>query len=76
MTRPLSRTLDNPLRSVRHAHGMSLHDLAKETDIDAGTLSRLERGLRPLRVSQLHAIARALGLRELADRLAPFIHES
>ena len=55
---------------------MSLHDLAKETDIDAGTLSRLERGLRPLRVSQLHAIARALGLRELADRLAPFIHES
>ena len=66
---------DSPLRSVRLAHGQSLRDLAEATAIDVGTLSRLERGLRPLRVNQLFLIAQALGIRDLANRLAPFVRE-
>ena len=63
------------LRQLRRIKGMSLADLSTGTGIDTGTLSRLERGIRPLRVSQLLAICLATGERDLAERLQLFVQD-
>jgi transcriptional regulator with XRE-family HTH domain len=63
------------LQQMRRIQGMSLAELTSRTGIDTGTLSRLERGLRPLRVSQLYAICLATDERNLAERLAIFVQE-
>jgi transcriptional regulator with XRE-family HTH domain len=60
------------LRAVRVAQGKSLRTLSRETGIDKGTISRIERGdLRP-NVPHLIALGRALGIRDLVDVLARF----
>ncbi|HYS05865.1 MAG TPA: helix-turn-helix transcriptional regulator [Candidatus Dormibacteraeota bacterium] len=51
----------SPLRIFRVAAGLTLDDLAGPTGIDNGTLSRLERGLRPLSVEQVQKIIAAIG---------------
>lgn len=45
------------------AQGMTLGDIARETDIDRGTLSRVVRGDRTLGEERFRTIA-ALGLRK------------
>lgn len=60
------------LRAAREAQGKSLRGLERETGIDRGTISRIERGkLRPS-VPHLIALGRALGLRDLVEVLGRF----
>jgi transcriptional regulator with XRE-family HTH domain len=63
------------LRKLRERRGVSLPWLADETGIEKGNLSRIERGLQPLRVTQLHKIAEALGVTSLAEALDPYVEE-
>jgi transcriptional regulator with XRE-family HTH domain len=61
-----------PWRAVRIAQGKSLRQIEEETDIDRGTLSRIERGeLRP-NVRHLLALGRALGIKDLVEVLSRF----
>ena len=50
------------IRYARRARGLTLDALAAAVGTDAGTLSRIERGLRDPRVSQLKEIAAALSI--------------
>ena len=61
---------------LRILKGLTQEQLAAAAGIDRGELSRIERGMRPLRSSRLASIARVLGctpdellsrLKELAD---------
>src|SRR2546421_341246 len=56
------------LRAVRIARGEGLREVARRAGIDAGALSRIERGLREPRTSTLRRIFRAL---ELSKATAP-----
>jgi transcriptional regulator with XRE-family HTH domain len=60
---------------MRRIKGMSLAELTAASGIDTGTLSRLERGLRPLRVTQLYTICLATGESDLAELLKDFVQE-
>jgi transcriptional regulator with XRE-family HTH domain len=62
-----------PWRVLRQAHGLSLRQMADQARIDPAHLSRVERGLAQLSVPALARLADALGLRELAQLLRPFL---
>ena len=64
-----------PLRMVREARGMSLREVARKADLDPTFLSRVERGEDRLSVRSLNRVARALGLRELAKLLGPWVKD-
>lgn len=64
--------LATTLRTVREAQGRSLREVAEKADLDAGALSRIERGLREPRASTLRKICAALGLRRAEELLATF----
>lgn len=61
-----------PLRAVRRARGMSLREVATRAGVDAGQLSKVERGERQLSVDALQRVAAVLGLHELAALLLPY----
>jgi transcriptional regulator with XRE-family HTH domain len=65
--------VDPPLRVVRRARGLSLRAVASRAGVDPGHLSKVERGEKQLSVDALHRVAAVLGLRELADLLAPYV---
>lgn len=56
----IESTIRRRVRSLRHARGWSLDELARRTHIGASTLSRLETGGRRLAIDHLVALARAL----------------
>jgi transcriptional regulator with XRE-family HTH domain len=60
------------LRAAREAQGKSLRDLQRETGIDRGTISRIERGELRASVPHLIALGRALGIRDLVEVLGRF----
>lgn len=63
-----------PLRAIREAHGMSLRELARRASLDPTFLSRVERGEERLSVRSLERVARAVGLRDLAKLLGPWVN--
>jgi transcriptional regulator with XRE-family HTH domain len=69
---PLNVHAKNHLRAVREAQGLGLREAARRSGIDPAQLSRVERGESGLSVASLHALARVLGLRDLARLLAPY----
>jgi transcriptional regulator with XRE-family HTH domain len=64
------KTATGRLRAVREARGLSLADLARNTGLDKGELSKIERGLRRPTFHALVAICRALGLRAEAETIS------
>ncbi|MEP7081898.1 MAG: helix-turn-helix transcriptional regulator [Chloroflexota bacterium] len=58
-----------PLRAVREAQGLTLRQAARLADVDPSQLSKAERGIGSLSVSQLARLAHVLGLRHLARQL-------
>lgn len=66
------------LRAWREAHGISLRTLERldPEHLQRWRTSRLERGLRPLRVDVLAAYAQALGRPDLVKALRPFTDEA
>ncbi len=65
-------TATRTLRAVREARGKSLREVARDTGLDPGALSRIERGLREPRTGTLRRICQALGLKEAEMILATF----
>jgi transcriptional regulator with XRE-family HTH domain len=61
-----------PLRTVREARGLSLREVARQAEIDAGHLSRAERSEARLSLDALARVAKVLGLRELSSFLEPY----
>ena len=61
-----------PLRDVRLAQKLSLREVARAAGIDAGYLSRIERGEAQPSSEVLLRIARVLGLSGLVGELAPY----
>jgi len=62
-----------PLRSVRMARGMTLRSAARQSGIDPGYLSKVERGQKQLSIDSLHRLAVVLELGELAELLKPYL---
>ena len=60
------------LRRVRLSKGMTLEQVADKAGVNAGYLSKCERGLRRLSVDSLLVVAAALGLGDVVAALAPF----
>lgn len=60
------------LREVRRAQGLSLRRAAALAEIDAGHLSRVERGEAYLSLDALARLGDVLGLRELTRLLEPY----
>lgn len=58
-----------PLRSVREAQGLTLRQAARDANLTAAHLSRVERGESMLSIDALYRIATVLGLRQLSDLL-------
>lgn len=58
------------LRTLRHAAGLTLDDLATRTHLHKSILSKLENDKRRLRVAELPLFAKALGC-EMTDLLPP-----
>lgn len=54
--------LGRQIRDLRKAKGITLIDLAARIDRSLGWLSQIERGLSPVSISALDAIAQALGV--------------
>lgn len=52
-------------RAIREAQGYGLRELARETGIDPGHLSRIERGLITPSLPVLQRLGRALGLKRV-----------
>jgi transcriptional regulator with XRE-family HTH domain len=50
------------IRAARTKKGLTLNQLAHQAGVDAGNLSRIERGLQSVGIEPLRAIARALGV--------------
>jgi transcriptional regulator with XRE-family HTH domain len=73
---PQERQIVPPLRAVREARGMSIRETARLASLDPTFLSRVERGQDRLSVRSLERVAKALGLRELAKLLAPWVGEN
>jgi transcriptional regulator with XRE-family HTH domain len=65
-----------PLRTVREAQGLTLRETSRRADIDAGHLSRVERGEASLSLDALARLASVLELRSLAELLHPYRSES
>lgn len=59
------------IAQARVAAGMTLRTLAAHLGVDHSTLAGYEAGRRPLRVTQLVAIARAVGLAPAALLIEP-----
>ena len=57
---PLEDVARRRLRTLRHARGWSLDELAQRAHISASTLSRLETGRRRMAIDHLVTLARAL----------------
>jgi transcriptional regulator with XRE-family HTH domain len=62
-----------PLARLRILKGLTQEQLAVSTGIDRGELSRIERGIRPLRPLRLASIAQVLGY--TPDELAAQLRE-
>jgi transcriptional regulator with XRE-family HTH domain len=62
-----------PFRTVRIAHGLSLRETARRSNMDPGHLSKVERGQAGVSVEQLKRLADVLGLNELSKLLAPYV---
>ena len=71
----LNARANHHLREVREAHDLSLRETARRARIDPALLSRFERGQSGLSIDSLHALARVLGLRDLARQLAPYTRD-
>lgn len=56
----LETTVRSRLRSLRHARGWTIDELARRSHIGASTISRLETGERRLAIDNLAALARVL----------------
>ena len=59
----IMKGLGDRIRSIRRARNMTLLDVAKETDIDQATLSRIENGLMTGTVNSHVRIAEVLGVK-------------
>lgn len=57
------------VRFLRRARDLTQQDLAESMGVDISTISRLERGVQPVSVYRLPALARALGV-EIPDLFA------
>ena len=64
------------LRKARMSQGRGLRDVGREAGVDAGQLSRIERGLEQPSTRTLLRLARALNLRDLLKSLGSFYDES
>ena len=64
-----------PLRGVRQGLGISVRELSRRTGLDATFLSRVERGEEHLSTRSLEKVARALGLRDLARLIGPWVRQ-
>jgi transcriptional regulator with XRE-family HTH domain len=71
----ISSTPGQTFRIVREARGWSPRDVALNASIDAGHLSRVERGEKGLSVASMYSLATVLDLEELARVLAPHIED-
>jgi transcriptional regulator with XRE-family HTH domain len=69
----ICRTTDPPLRAAREAKGLSLRTVARDSGIDPGHLSKVERGEKQLSIEALYRLAVVLELRELSQLLKPYI---
>lgn len=67
----VARTVGRRIAQARIAAGMTLRALAVRLGVDHSTLAGYEAGRRPLRVTQLVAIARTLGLAPAALLIDP-----
>lgn len=56
------RTIGAQIRQARNERGLSQKELAKQTDISTGRISRYENGESPAPLPELEQIANALGL--------------
>ncbi len=54
--------LGKVLRAIRKALGKTLEEIAGQADLDAGNLSRIERGLQGVADDTMELIAKALGV--------------
>ena len=61
------------LRAAREAKGMSLRAAARDSGIDPGHLSKVERGEKQLSVEALYRLALVVDLDELAEHLKPLL---
>ena len=52
--------IGNYIRNARERQGKLLRELAAELDIDTAMLSKMERGIRPFRKSDLKRLSSAL----------------
>lgn len=67
----VAAALGRRIAAARVAAGMTLRALAARLGVDHSTLAGYEAGRRPLRVTQLVVIARALGLAPAALLIDP-----
>lgn len=70
-----ARVTVTPIRTIREARGMTLAELAEKASVNLGHLSRIETGQVNLTVPTLYRLAEALGLREFAKILRPYVQE-
>lgn len=64
----------SPLRAARRARELPLRVVAAQAKIDFGHLSRIERGHAQPSVDTLYRLATVVGLTELAEMIAPYVH--
>jgi transcriptional regulator with XRE-family HTH domain len=64
--------MKTPLRAFREAQGLTLREVARRAAVDAGLLSRVERGQARPSLGALWRIARVLGLKDLERLLEPY----
>jgi transcriptional regulator with XRE-family HTH domain len=65
-----------PWRTIRRTKGLNLETVADAANIDAGHLSRIERGLAHPTIPVAYRLAKALGLAPLTKALSPFVEAS
>ena len=59
--------MQTALRTARLESGLSINKLAKQTGLDAGALSRIERGLRAPSIDSAQLILKAFPTLTLSD---------
>jgi transcriptional regulator with XRE-family HTH domain len=64
------------LRATREAQGRSLRDVAREAQIDASNLSRIERGIQRPSLDALVRIGQVLGLRNVVNAIELFVDDA
>jgi transcriptional regulator with XRE-family HTH domain len=65
----------NLLRIAREARGLSLRCAAQLARMDAGQLSKIERGRAGMTLDSFLRLSRVLGLKDVAKALAPFVQD-